>query len=62
MMGSAATEASANVCPRCSGTLVKDLDDDRECLQCGYVAYARLPDDVVPANGERRPNYKGFKL
>ncbi len=55
-------DASANVCPRCGGTLIKDLDDDRECLQCGYIAYARLPERVVPAKRRRRPSYKGFKL
>jgi ribosomal protein S27AE len=62
MRGLATLDASANVCPRCGGTLIKDLDDDRECLQCGYIAYARLPKNGVPAKRRRRPSYKGFKL
>ncbi len=59
--GSVAPDAQAKVCPKCSGFLIKDLDDDRKCLQCGYVAYAQLPKHTRPKR-ERRPTYKGLKL
>jgi hypothetical protein len=61
MKGSAAPDAPTNVCPRCTGILIKDLDDDRQCLQCGYVAYARIAKDTS-TKGERRPSYKGLRL
>lgn len=57
----AGPDAPANVCPKCSGSLIKNLDGDRQCLQCGYVAYARLPKHV-PSKRERRPRHKGFDL
>jgi hypothetical protein len=59
--GSATPDARSNVCPKCSGTLIKDLDGDSECLQCGYIAYARLP-KAVPPDGKRRPSHGGLKL
>jgi ribosomal protein S27AE len=62
MKGSAARGTRANVCPRCSGTLIKDMDDDRQCLQCGYVAYARRPKQVPGKGRERRPSHKGINL
>lgn len=54
-------DSSSNVCPKCSGTLIEDLDDDRKCLQCGYIAYARLP-KKVPPEGRRRPKHGKIKL
>ncbi len=54
-------DAPSNVCPKCKGTLIEDLDGDRECLQCGYVAYARVPKDV-PREGRRRPKHGKIKL
>ena len=59
--GPATPDAPSSVCPKCSGTLIKDLDGDRECLQCGYIAYARLPKNVPP-EGKRRPTHGGLKL
>ena len=61
MRGSPAPDAPTNVCPRCSGSLIKTLDGDRECLQCGYIAYARLPMHR-PTKRERRPSHKGINL
>jgi len=61
MKGSATIDAPPNACPRCSGSLIPDLDGDRECLQCGYIAYAQLPKHE-PAKRERPPTYKGMKL
>lgn len=61
MKGSATIDARLNACPRCSGTLIKDLDGDSECLQCGFVAYAR-PQTYIPAKRERPPSYKGMNL
>jgi ribosomal protein S27AE len=61
MKDSARLDALANVCPKCSGTLIKDLDDDRHCLQCGYIAYARLPKNG-PSKRERRPSHGGVSL
>jgi ribosomal protein S27AE len=58
----ATIDARSNVCPKCRGTLIKYFDDDRECLQCGYVAYAQLPKDVDPTKRERLPTYKGMQL
>jgi rubredoxin len=51
-----------NVCPKCSGTLIKDLDDDRHCLQCGYIVYARPPKNVVRTRPRRRPSHGGLYL
>lgn len=62
MTRSATLDARPNVCPKCSGSLIKDLDDDRKCLQCGFVAYARPPEPVDPAKRERSPTYKGMNL
>ena len=62
MKGSATIDAPPNACPRCSGSLIPDLDGDRECLQCGFVVYARLPERVDPTKRERPPTYKGMKL
>jgi ribosomal protein S27AE len=61
MKGSATVDAQPNVCPKCQGSLFPDLDGDLQCLQCGYIAYARLP-DPAPAKRERPPSYKGIKL
>ena len=62
MAGSATVDAKPNVCPKCSGTLIKDLDGDDECLQCGFVAYARLPKEVDHTKRERPPTYKGMVI
>jgi len=61
MTRSASLDARPNVCPKCTGTLIEDFDGDRECLQCGFIAYARPPDHV-PTKRERRPSYKGINL
>jgi len=59
--GSATRDAPSNVCPKCKGTLIKNQGDDRHCLQCGYIAYARVPKDVTP-EGKRRPKHGKIKL
>jgi hypothetical protein len=41
--------------------LIEDLDGDHQCLQCGYIAYARVPKDVPP-EGRRRPKHGKVKL
>ena len=28
----------SKTCPRCGGYLASDLDNERSCIQCGYVA------------------------
>lgn len=61
MKGSATLEGRPNVCPKCRGSLIPDLDGDRECLQCGYIAYAR-PQSYLPTKRERRPTHKGINL
>ncbi len=61
MKGSAPLEAPTNVCPRCGGRLIKAQNGDRECLQCGYIAYARPPRHR-PTKRERRPSHKGIYL
>ncbi len=61
MKRSAPLDAPTNVCPRCSGRLIKALDGDRECLQCGYIAYARPPKHR-PTKRERRPSHGGINL
>ncbi len=62
MAGSATIDARPNVCPKCSGTLIEDFDGDAQCLQCGFVAYARPPHPVDPTKRERPPTYKGLKI
>jgi ribosomal protein S27AE len=61
MKGLVKPDTRASVCPRCEGTLIPDLDGDRQCLQCGYVAYARLPSHI-PTKRERRPTHQGMDL
>lgn len=42
-------------CPRCTGDLVRVVDDgDRyiSCVQCGYVSYAAAP--ARPASAEQK--------
>jgi ribosomal protein S27AE len=60
--GSAARDIPTNVCPKCTGFLIKDFDGDSHCLQCGYVAYARLPRHVAATKRERRPSHGGVSL
>jgi ribosomal protein S27AE len=62
MTASATVDTRPNVCPRCNGILIKYFDDDRECLQCGFVAYAHPPHPVDPTKRERPPTYKGMEL
>jgi hypothetical protein len=62
MAGSATIDARPNVCPKCTGTLIKGLDGDDQCLQCGFVVYARLPERVDPTKRERPPTYRGMNL
>jgi ribosomal protein S27AE len=62
MTMSATVDARPSACPKCNGTLIDYFDDDRLCLQCGYIAYARQPKDVDPTKRERPPTYKGMQL
>jgi hypothetical protein len=62
MTTSATVDARPNACPKCNGMLIDYFDGDRLCLQCGFVAYARLPKDVDPKKRDRPPTYKGMKL
>jgi ribosomal protein S27AE len=62
MAGSATIDARPNVCPKCGGTLIEDFDGDRECLQCGFIVYARVPKDVDPAKRERPPTHQGIRI
>ena len=41
--------------------LIEDLDDDRQCLQCGYIAYARRP-KKTPPEAKRRPRHGRVNL
>ncbi len=61
MKRSATLGARPNVCPKCRGSLFPYLDGDRQCLQCGYIAYARLP-KPAPSKRERPPSYQGINL
>lgn len=61
MRVSPAQDAPANVCPKCGGSLMKTLEGDRECLQCGYIAHARLPKRATPES-RRRPKHGKAKL
>ncbi|KKK95933.1 hypothetical protein LCGC14_2667830 [marine sediment metagenome] len=47
-----------NPCPRCGGTLLRDREDERACLNCGCVLYARAPDQTPPGRGETEFNNK----
>lgn len=62
MAGSATIDARPNVCPKCSGTLIKDFDGDDKCLQCGFIAYAHPPMPVDPKKRDRPPTYQGLKI
>jgi len=62
MKGPAMRDTPTNVCPRCTGALIKDFDGDSQCLQCGYIAYQRLPKHVVPTKRDRRPSHGGVNL
>lgn len=59
--GPVTPEAPSDTCPKCSGTLIEYLDDDRQCLQCGYIAYAQPPKDVNP-EAKRRPRHGNVNL
>lgn len=61
MESAATSDARPGACPKCRGSLIPDLDGDRQCLQCGYIAYARTP-EPAPARRERPPSYKGITL